>query len=47
MTLQSHGLKCKEPQKVKLCNGREGAQRVMAIVNKYFQGNKNTEESYL
>lgn len=47
MTLQSHGLKCKEPQKVKLCNGKEGAQRVMAIVNKYFQGNKNTEESYL
>lgn len=40
MTPQSHGLKCKEPQKVKLCNRREGARRDMAIVNKYFQGNK-------
>lgn len=39
-TPQSHGLKCKKSQKVKLCNRREGARRGGAIVNKYFQGNK-------
>lgn len=40
MTVQSDGMTCKEPWKVKLCNRKEGFQRDMTIANGYFQGNK-------